>query len=325
VTVGDHASPRDRGAGATRATWDGVIRLDGESLAALATRHGGRARSARGASPERLVPVTAARSGDLAPVLGVRGVRAARDAAARGASLLVDASVAASLADAPSAWIHEHATWAMAELLDRALVPALDAVVGPGCVIAASAELGPRVVIGARVTIGAGAVLGHPGFGWATGAGGQVRAVPQLGGVIVEDDVAIGPLCTIDAGTLGPTRVRRGAKLDAHVHIGHNADVGEGTMIAAQSGLAGSVTIGRGVLIGGQAGIADHVTIGDGARVAAKSGVIGDVPAGAVVAGYPAVARARWLRALAHLYRGVAPAGAAGTGARRPSGRAGGA
>jgi len=147
--------------------------------------------------------------------------------------------------------------------------------------------------------------VGHPGFGWADAPDGTVRAVPQLGGVLLEDDVYIGPMCSVDAGTLSPTRIRRGAKLDAHVHVGHNGDVGEGVMIAAQSGLAGSVTLGRDVLVGGQAGFADHVTVGDGARIAAKSGVIGDVPPGAVVAGYPAVPRTRWLRALARLYRGT--------------------
>jgi UDP-3-O-[3-hydroxymyristoyl] glucosamine N-acyltransferase len=129
-----------------------------------------------------------------------------------------------------------------------------------------------------------------------------VRAVPQLAGVVIDDDVSIGPLCTIDAGTLRPTRIRRGVKLDAHVHVGHNADIGEGTIVAAQCGFAGSVRIGRGVLVGGQAGVADHVTVGDGARIAAKSGVIGNVPAGITVAGYPAVRRVRWLRALARLY-----------------------
>jgi UDP-3-O-[3-hydroxymyristoyl] glucosamine N-acyltransferase len=159
------------------------------------------------------------------------------------------------------------------------------------------------------VHIAAGTVVGHAGFGWAFGAGGAVRAVPQLAGVVIEDDVVVGPLCTIDAGTLTPTRVRRGAKLDAHVHVGHNVDVGEDTIVAAQCGFAGSVTIGRGVLVGGQVGVADHVHVGDGARIAAKSGVIGDVPPGAVVAGYPAVARARWLRGLAALYRGHKPAG----------------
>jgi UDP-3-O-[3-hydroxymyristoyl] glucosamine N-acyltransferase len=288
--------------------WDGSVLLQGESLDALASRVGGRVVGSHATSPHRLVPVAAAGEGDLAPVLASRHLQAARQAAGRGAALLIDASLEAALAGAPRAWVHEHATWALAGVLDRAIVPDVPPIVGEGSRVAPTAVLGPRVVIGARVTIGPGAVVGHPGFGWAWGPGGAVRAVPQVGGVVLEDDVSIGPLCTIDAGTLAPTRIRRGAKLDAHVHVGHNSDVGEGTILAAQCGLAGSVTLGRGVLVGGQAGFADHVTVGDGARVAAKSGVIGDVPPGAVVAGYPAVARARWLRALASLYRGTSPA-----------------
>ncbi len=286
--------------------WDGSIRLSGETLAALAARLGGRVLGSDRLAPHRLRPLVSATEGDLAPILSSRYLKAALQAADRGAALLVDASLAASLG-VDVAWVHDHATWALAGLLDGAIVPDEAAQVGQDCRVAPTAVLGPRVVIGARVTIGAGAVIGHPGFGWAQGPGGAVRAVPQLAGVIVEDDVSIGPLCTIDAGTLAPTRIRRGAKLDAHVHVGHNGDVGEGTMVAAQCGLAGSVTLGRGVLVGGQAGFADHVTVGDGARIAGKSGVIGDVPPGAVVAGYPAVPRARWLRALASLYRRNSP------------------
>jgi UDP-3-O-[3-hydroxymyristoyl] glucosamine N-acyltransferase len=287
--------------------WDGIVRLQGHSLESLATAHGGRILSGGGLAPERIVPVGAARSGDLAPVLARRALHAGRDAAVRGAALLIDESLAAAFSETPSGgiWVHEHATWAMAELLDHAIVPDSAAVFGELCRLASGVVLGPRVVIGARVTIGPGSVIGHPGFGWANGKEGAVRGVPQLGGVVIEDDVSIGPLCTIDSGTLSPTRIRRGAKLDAHVHVGHNGDVGEGVIVAAQCGFAGSVTIGRGALIGGQVGIADHVTVGAGARVAAKSGVIGDVPPGAIVAGYPAVARSLWLRALAKLYRGV--------------------
>jgi UDP-3-O-[3-hydroxymyristoyl] glucosamine N-acyltransferase len=287
--------------------WDGIVKLRGESLAALAGRHGGRVLGDGVRTPERIVPVGVARSGELAPVLSGRWLAAGRKAAARGAALLVDESVAADLIPLPNGaiWAHVHAAWAMADLLDGAIAPPLEAVWGKGCSIAPSAVLGPRVVIGARVTIGAGSVVGHPGFGWANGKDGAVRAIPQLGGVVIDDDVSIGPLCTIDAGTFSPTRVRRGAKLDAHVHVGHNGDVGEGAMVAAQCGFAGSVTIGRGVLIGGQVGIADHVTVGEGARIAAKSGVIGDVPPGAIMAGYPAVPRSLWLRALAKVYRGV--------------------
>jgi UDP-3-O-[3-hydroxymyristoyl] glucosamine N-acyltransferase len=302
-------------------TWDGVVRLEGRTLLALASQHGGRVLAGSARAPERIVPVDRAAAGDLAPLLSRRFVNTAAEAAQRGAAILVDAALEGAFEaragrssagtlegacgrDARALWVHDYATWAMAELLDGALVPELPAVVGAGCSIATSAVLGPRVVLGARVAVGPGAVIGHPGFGWASGANGAVRPVPQLGGVVIEDDVVIGPLSTVDAGTLGPTRIRRGVKLDAHVHIGHNTEVGEGTIVAAQCGFAGSVRIGRGVLVGGQVGIADHVVVGDGARIAAKSGVIGDVPAGVTVAGYPAVPRMRWLRALARLYRG---------------------
>jgi UDP-3-O-[3-hydroxymyristoyl] glucosamine N-acyltransferase len=298
-------------------TWDGVVRLESRTLQVLASQYGGTVLAGATRAPERIVPVERAEEGDLAPLLSRRFVKAAEEAARRGATLLVDAALASALdaagsrgalpsRDAPGGlWLHDQAAWAMAELLEGALVPDAPAIVGPGCSIASSAVLGPRVVLGARVAIGAGAVIGHPGFGWAFGAKGAVRAMPQLGGVVIEDDVVIGPLSTVDAGTLGPTRVRRGAKLDAHVHVGHNTEVGEGTIVAAQCGFAGSVKIGRGVLVGGQVGIADHVVVGDGARIAAKSGVIGDVPPGATVAGYPAVPRMRWLRALARLYASV--------------------
>ena len=282
------------------------------TLRELARRHGGvvagdvggGARAAE-AVVSRLVPVEQAQAGDLAPVLASRFVRAGQAAEARGASLLVDESVAAQLRS-ERAWVHPHAAWAMAEVLDTAEAPETPAHFGEGCAFGAHVVLAPRVAIGARVRIDASSVIGRPGFGWAFGIGGVAREMPQLGGVVIEDDVVIGPLCTIDAGTLTPTRIRRGAKLDAQVHVGHNCDIGEETIVAAQSGFAGSVKIGRGVLIGGQVGVADHVSIGDGARVAAKSGVIGDIPAGAVVAGYPAVSRMRWLRALAKLYRGLA-------------------
>lgn len=274
------------------------------SLTDLASRHGGALHRGAGGVVRRLVPVGQAATGDLAPLLAARYVDEAARAVARGAQLLVDASLA-SREDvvALPGWVHPWAAWAMAELLDAADAPADDPVMGEGVSIGVGAVVLPRVRLGARVRVAPGAVVGAPGFGFATGPGGRTREIPQLGGVVVEDDVFIGPLCTIASGTLGPTILRKGVKLDAQVHVAHNVEIGEGSVLAAQCGIAGSAVIGKGVLLGGQVGVADHVRIGDGARVAAKSGVIGDVPEGATVAGYPAVDRHRWLRGLAEIYR----------------------
>ncbi len=175
------------------------------------------------------------------------------------------------------------------------------AVVGPDCRVGESAVIYGNVRLGARVTVGPLAVVGRPGFGWTQSPEGKLVRVPQLGGVEVGDDVEIGPLCTVDAGTLAPTRLGPGVKLDAHVHVGHNVQLGAHTMVAGQAGFAGSAVIGAHTLVGGQAGVTDHARVGRGARIAAHSGVIGDVPPGAVVAGFPAVARVRWLRGMARL------------------------
>jgi UDP-3-O-[3-hydroxymyristoyl] glucosamine N-acyltransferase len=283
--------------------WDGVVRFRAPArLSELARRFGGEV-SREGGMLHRVAPAESAGDGDLAPLVSRRYFGAAEQALARGALLLVDASLAKWLPEGALVWLHEHAMWALASVLGECEGADVPPSVGEGGTRGANVVLEPRVVVGRNVRIGAGAVIGAPGFGWATGPSGETVRIPQLGGVVIEDDVEIGPLCTIDAGTLSPTRVGRGAKLDAQVHVGHNAEIGEGTIVAAQSGFAGSVRIGRGVLVGGQVGVADHVHVGDGARIAAKSGVIGDVPGGAVVAGYPAVARGRWLRALARLYR----------------------
>jgi UDP-3-O-[3-hydroxymyristoyl] glucosamine N-acyltransferase len=297
-------------------------------LGALAERHGGAVdAAARDLVVVRIRPLDRASAGDLAPLTSSRHLASAR---ASTAALLVDAGLADGCPEGRR-WIHPHASWVLAGLLGdiegRAQLPAEpsyvstdarvdpsaevgpfavilgDAVVGPASVIGPHAVIYGRVRIGARVIIGASAVLGRPGFGWARGPDGSLRRIPQLGGVIVEDDVEIGPLSTIDAGTLAPTVVGAGARLDAQVHVGHNVEVGRGTLVAAQSGFAGSVVVGTGVQVGGQAGVADHVHIGSGARVAAKAGVIGDVPPGVTVAGYPAVERARWLRGVARMLR----------------------
>jgi UDP-3-O-[3-hydroxymyristoyl] glucosamine N-acyltransferase len=280
------------------------VPLPPRPLEELVRRHGGSLRGGAHGVVRRLVPVRRAAAGDLAPLLALRYVDDALAAAGRGAFVLVDQGLAdrAEVASLPG-WFHPFATYALAELLDSGDAPADEPSIGEGCTLGPGVILLPRVRLGNRVTVGAGAVIGDAGFGFAPGPGGALRAIPHLGGVVIEDDVFIGALSTIAAGTLSPTVVRRSAKLDAQVHVGHNCEIGEGAIIAAQSGLAGSVTVGRGALLGGQVGVADHLVIGDGARVAAKSGVIGDVPPGATVAGYPAVDRQRWLRGLAELYR----------------------
>jgi UDP-3-O-[3-hydroxymyristoyl] glucosamine N-acyltransferase len=183
------------------------------------------------------------------------------------------------------------------------------AKVGAGTSIEPNAVIYGGVTLGARVVVGAGAVVGRPGFGFTPAPDGRMVRVPQLGGAVIEDDVEIGALCTVDAGTLGPTRLCRGCKLDAHVHVGHNVEIGAGALVAAQAGFAGSAVVGPEVLVGGQAGVTDHARIGRGARIAAKSGVIGDIPPGAVVAGFPAVPRMRWLRAMAATLKGTGEKG----------------
>ncbi len=284
-----------------------MIRLAGQTLEELCRVHGGTLRGDGGARAIAFVaPIETAAEGCLAPLLSARFSKHVEGAVARGAAILATRDLAPRLPNGVTAWVHEHAPWALAHVLDGAIVDDALPVVGAGTKRGEHVVLERRVVVGARVTLGHGCVIGSPGFGWVFGPDGAARRMPQLGGVVLEDDVEIGALSTIDAGTLGPTIVRRGAKLDAQCHVGHNGDIGEGSIVAAQSGFAGSVTLGRGVLVGGQVGIADHVRVGDGAKIAAKSGVIGDVPAGAVVAGYPAVPRARWLRGLGRLYRRTA-------------------
>lgn len=287
------------------------IRLAPSSLAALASRFGGRLVGYGAGAPPSVVTglasVTHAWAGALVPVSRAAFVDHASSAHVAGALLLVSTSVHDArhgdrLADV-AAWVHPRPMEVVTRLLHEAEVDDLTAPPGEGTVVAPTAVVYPGVSLGARVRVGPGAVLGAPGFGFLPVGSGAYEHIPQLGGVVIEDDVWIGACSTIDAGTLGPTWIRRGAKLDAHVHVGHNSEVGEDTLLCAQVGLAGSVVLGPSCVLGGQAGVADHVRIGARARVAAKSGVIGDIPAGAVVGGYPAVDRAKWLRGLAHSYR----------------------
>jgi len=152
--------------------------------------------------------------------------------------------------------------------------------------------------IGHRVTLGNGVVVGGDGFGFAKRADGTHYKIVQSGLTVVEDDVEIQSLCSIDRATVGETRVKRGAKIDSLVQVGHACVVGEDNIICAQTGLAGSSILGRNVVLTGQVGVSGHLTIHDNAVVYAQSGIGGDVPAGAVVSGSPAFDAATWRRAV---------------------------
>ena len=142
-------------------------------------------------------------------------------------------------------------------------------------------------IIGSKVTIHAGSVIGADGFGFAPQADGSFKKVPQIGNVLIEDNVEIGSNTCIDRATIGSTIIKSGAKLDNLLQIAHNVEVGNNTVIAAQTGVSGSTKIGNNVMIGGQAGLAGHLIIGDGAKINAQTGVGKAVKPGTSVTGTP--------------------------------------
>lgn len=159
--------------------------------------------------------------------------------------------------------------------------------VGDECLIYSGVQLYDNTVLCHKVTLHAGVVIGSDGFGFAP-QGESYGKVAQIGNVIIEDQVEIGANTTIDRATLGSTLIRRGVKLDNLIQIAHNVEIGENTVIASQTGVAGSTKIGKNVMIGGQVGIIGHLTIGDNVKIAAQSGIGSDLPEGAVVQGSPA-------------------------------------
>lgn len=153
-----------------------------------------------------------------------------------------------------------------------------------------------------RVILQAGAVIGSDGFGYAW-SGKEHLKIPQVGRVILHNDVEIGANTCVDRGALGDTVIQQGVKLDNLIQIGHNAEVGALTVMASQSGISGSTIVGKGCQIGGQVGIAGHLSIGDGCQLAAKTGVMSDLEAGGVYAGVPAMPHRTWLKASALMVR----------------------
>jgi len=160
--------------------------------------------------------------------------------------------------------------------------------IGDNCVFFAGVRVYSESEIGNFVTIHSGTIIGSDGFGFAPQEDGSYAKIPQIGNVVIEDYVEIGSCSTVDRATLGTTYIRRGAKLDNQIQVAHNVEIGENTVIAAQTGIAGSTKIGKNCLIGGQVGIAGHITIGDRVKIQAQSGIGKSLKDGEVVQGSPA-------------------------------------
>ena len=169
--------------------------------------------------------------------------------------------------------------------------------IGTDCIIYPNVTIYDGCTIGDRVTIHSGTVIGQDGFGYATHAGVHHK-IPQIGAVVVEDDVEIGANCAIDRGTLGDTVIGRGAKFSNLIAIGHNTRIGPYSLLVAQVGIAGSVEVGKYCIFGGQAGVVGHIKIGDKVQIGAQAGVTNNVPEGQSVVGSPALPMTQAKRSL---------------------------
>ncbi|MFQ5581456.1 MAG: UDP-3-O-(3-hydroxymyristoyl)glucosamine N-acyltransferase [Mariprofundaceae bacterium] len=213
----------------------------------------------------------------------------------------------------PSACIDETAT--LADDVDVAATAVIGAGVaigsgtriGAGCIIGRDVIIGERSTLRAHTVVGEGCVLGNDvslqsgvvigsdGFGYAWN-GQQHLKIPQVGRVVIEDDVEIGANTCIDRGAIGDTVIEQGARLDNQIQIGHNVKIGAYSILVSQVGVSGSTVIGQGCQIGGQAGVAGHIHIGNGCKLAARTGVISDLEAGGTYAGIPAMPHRDWLK-----------------------------
>ena len=160
-------------------------------------------------------------------------------------------------------------------------------VLGDNVIIFAGAKIYSETIIGNNCTIHSGAIIGADGFGFAPNPDGTYTKIPQIGNVVIEDNVDIGSCTTIDRATMGSTIIRKGVKLDNQIQIAHNVEIGENTVIAAQTGVAGSTKIGKNGMIGGQVGISGHLTIGDNVRIQAQSGVGRNIKDDEILQGSP--------------------------------------
>ena len=161
-------------------------------------------------------------------------------------------------------------------------------VIGDNVILYAGSKIYSETIIGNNCTVHSGAIIGSDGFGFAPNSDGTYTKIPQIGNVIIEDNVDIGSCTTIDRATMGSTIIRKGVKLDNQIQIAHNVEIGENTVIAAQTGVAGSTKIGKNGMIGGQVGIVGHLTIGDNVRIQAQAGVGRNIKDNEIIQGSPA-------------------------------------
>ncbi len=207
----------------------------------------------------------------------------------------------------PLAHISPSATVGQGAYIGEYAVVGDDAVIGEDACIQPQVYIGDRVRIGDRVklyagvrimeecalgddvTVHGGTVVGSDGFGFAPTEEGDFRKIPQIGNVVIENNVEIGANCCIDRATMGSTVIKSGAKLDNLIQIAHNVVIGENTVMASQCGVAGSTKVGRNVMMGGQVGIVGHLTIGDRVQIGSQSGIGHDVPEGQMMLGSPAI------------------------------------
>ncbi|MCC6542880.1 MAG: UDP-3-O-(3-hydroxymyristoyl)glucosamine N-acyltransferase [Nitrospirae bacterium] len=171
-------------------------------------------------------------------------------------------------------------------------------VIGSNSIIYSNVAVREMCRIGSRVIIHCGAVIGSDGFGYVTHHGIHHK-IPQIGGVVIEDDVEIGANTAIDRGTTGDTIIRKGSKIDNLIQVAHNVSIGENCLFAAQSGIAGSSTTGNYVIMAGQSGVADHINVGNNVIITGQSGATKDIKDGETVSGMPAMSHRSWLKAMA--------------------------
>ena len=203
------------------------------------------------------------------------------------ASILAFASVAEGARIGARTIVHPHVT------IGRF------AEIGEDCVIHSQVSIRERVRVGNRVVLQNGVVLGADGFGFAHRRDGTHEKIPQIGGLVVEDDVEIGANSTVDRPAVGETRIGAGTKIDNLVQIAHGVRLGRNVLLAAQVGIAGTTVIEDGVTLAGQVGVAGHLTIGKGVIATAQTGIPNSVEPGAFISGYPAIANRDWLKSSA--------------------------